>query len=155
MNICVSKISGNGIFYPKSKTYGAIGQIWSLKSGNGCFGLLIHKDNGCQVARSQKNILRFKWHPNVDLHCDHLPDAVFRCAALCITCLFNSGCVLCSVYTMNFIVYPIYTETLSNKLYSTVQLQEAKTKFNPILKKILKLLFLVHSLKICSSRRKI
>ena len=83
----------------------------------------------------------FPYSEDIFLHCDHLPDAVFRCAALCITCLFNSGCVLCPVYTMNLIVYPIYTETLSNKLYSAVQLQEAKTKFNPILMKILKLLF--------------
>ena len=29
----------------KSKTYGAIGQIWSLNIGNGFFGLLIPKDS--------------------------------------------------------------------------------------------------------------
>ena len=44
---------------PKSKTYGAISQIWSLKSGNGCFGLLTHKDSGCQVAGFTKQYVAF------------------------------------------------------------------------------------------------
>ena len=44
---------------PKSKTYGAIAQIKSLKSSNGCFGLLIHKGTGCEVTRAQKNIFDF------------------------------------------------------------------------------------------------
>ena len=46
------------------KTYGAIPQIKSLKSSNGCFGLLIHKGTGCEVRRAQKNIFGFSGHPN-------------------------------------------------------------------------------------------
>ena len=45
---------------PKSKTYGAIAQIKSLKSSNGCFGLLIHKGTGCKVGRAQKIFLVFQ-----------------------------------------------------------------------------------------------
>ena len=44
---------------PKSKTYGAIAQIKSLKPSHGCFGLLIHKGTGCEVGRAQKNIFGF------------------------------------------------------------------------------------------------
>ena len=44
---------------PKSKTYDVIAQIESLKSSNGCFGLLIHKGTGCEVASAQKNIFYF------------------------------------------------------------------------------------------------
>ena len=51
---------------PKSKTYGAIAQIKSLKSSNGCFGLLIHKGTGCEVGRAQKNIFVFSGHPTGD-----------------------------------------------------------------------------------------
>ena len=36
----------------------------SLKSSNGCFGLLIHKGTGCEVGRAQKNIFGFSGHPN-------------------------------------------------------------------------------------------
>ena len=50
---------------PKSKTYGAIAQIKSLKSSNGCFGLLIHKGTGCEVGRAQKNIFGFSGHPKL------------------------------------------------------------------------------------------
>ena len=39
-----------------------IAQIKSLKSSNGCFGLLIHKGNGCEVGRAQK-IFDFSGHP--------------------------------------------------------------------------------------------
>ena len=49
---------------PKSKTYGAIAQIKSLKSSNGCFELLIHKGTVCEVGRAQKNIFGFSGHPN-------------------------------------------------------------------------------------------
>ena len=40
-------------------------QIKSLKSSNGCFGLLIHKGTGCEVGRAQKTFL-LSSHPNIE-----------------------------------------------------------------------------------------
>ena len=38
-------------------------QFWSLKSNNGCFGILIYTHSGFEKAEVQNYFLRFKWHP--------------------------------------------------------------------------------------------
>ena len=68
----------------------AIAQIKSLKSSNGCFGLLIHKGTGCEVGRAQKNIFGFSGHPTVN--------AFIQCAGGTKTSLYAKCCQCLSTF---------------------------------------------------------
>ena len=67
---------------PKSKPYGALAETKSLKSRNGCFGLLIHKGTGCEVGRAQKIFLVF--HDTLlQLPESEVSDLMFNAVAMC------------------------------------------------------------------------
>ena len=55
----------------------------SLKSSNGCFGLLIHKGTECEVGRAQKNIFVFFRTPYCSTSFDY--------AVLVQSCLLNKS----------------------------------------------------------------